>query len=185
MDDPLTQPMPDDAYLDRFRPHLPQPDAAVTSPDETAGPAQPVTTWDEWSLVDRDRRERRSLVTRIRGNRGAQGLAHERAVTAHRSRVRTAATVTVAVTTPLVVGWFWVIGARDASITLGSGDRSFAPFGFLLLVVTALAGVALLRWWAGIYRDRPDPLRFDPLPDSPEAPRHGSFDGSTTPPTRW
>ena len=55
----------------------------------------------------------------------------------------------------------------------------------MLLALTVLAALALLRLWRSVYRARVDPLRFAPLPDSPEAPRHGAFDGSTPPPTRW
>lgn len=104
---------------------------------------------------------------------------------AHRSRVRSAIAGTVTAALPLAAGWIIVIQARNASIEQGMGDRSFAPFGFLLLIVTVVAVVALLRWWSWVLRWRPDPLHFDPFPDSPDAPRHGAFDGSTTPPTRW
>lgn len=203
--------MPDDAHLDRFRPPaggapVPvEPDSHVStggaprrSEDATAGDgftpvpwtvseaaSAPATTWDEWSHTHRDRRERAALVTRIRGDRGIQGLQHAHAVAQHRSQVRRAVAATVAAAVTFGLLWFRVINARDAAIEQGLGARGFAPGGFVLLLLTVLLAVWLLRLWRAVYRARVDPLRFAPLPDSPDAPRHGAFDGTAQPPTRW
>lgn len=152
-------------------------------------PAQPVSTWDEWSHHERDTRERASLVNRLRGERAGVGIAHEQATAAHLRRLGAATAVTIVTGLVLAGCWVMIILAREDTISemldARPVDRTFIPFGFLLLAITILAALRLLRWWALIIRTRPDPLRFDPLPDSPDAPRHGSFDGSTTPPTRW
>lgn len=187
--------MPDDAQLDRFRPRFPEVQGPPTGAQQPFVPAlhvqavpteaAPTTTWDEWSHVNRDVRERRALVSRIRGDRGNQGLQHAQAVAAYRSLVRKAAIKTLSMLVTFGFLWSRVIGARDAAIAAGMGDRSFAPAGIAVLVGTLVAAFFLLRMWSAVSRTRPGPLHFAPLPDSPEAPRHGAFDGTTTPPTRW
>lgn len=184
--------VPDDANLDRFRPpgsSSPTPRAdgpwvADPLPQPLVHAAPPVTTWQEWSHHDRDRRERASTATRVLGERGVLGLAHAQAVVVHRSRVHRAILKTLCAA-PLVWAWFRIIAVRDAAIAQGYGDRSFAPAGFMLLAITVLVVIALARLWSSVYRARPDPLRLVPLPDSPENPRNSAFDGSGTPPTRW
>ena len=81
--------------------------------------------------------------------------------------------------------WFKIIDMRDAAIAHHLGAATFAPQGLVLLAVTVLAGGVLLRMWRTVHHSRVDPLHVDPLPDSPEATRHGAFDGTATPPTRW
>lgn len=145
----------------------------------------PTTTWDEWSHAHRDRRERAALTTRIRGDRGTMGLLHAQAVIVHRALVWRAASATFSTVAGFGFLWFKVISAREEAIARGLGARGFAPGGFLLLLLTVLAAVVLLRMWRSVYRIKVDPLLFLPLPDSPEAPRHGAFDGTAQPPTRW
>lgn len=93
--------------------------------------------------------------------------------------------VTVLVTLPLTAAWVVVLAARDASIASGSGDRSFAPAAFLVLVVSVTIVWFGLRSWVAFLRGRPGPLHLPELPDSPAARRHGSFDGTAEPPRRW
>ena len=145
----------------------------------------PTATWDEWSHADRDRRERAALATRIRGDRGTQGLLHAQAVIIHRRHVRQAAAVTVSALLGFGFLWLRIIGARDAAIAQGLDARGLALGGFALLLLTVLAAVSVLRLWRTVYQSRVDPLQFPPLPDSPDAPRHGAFDGTASPPTRW
>ncbi|MEP7763965.1 hypothetical protein [Sanguibacter sp. 25GB23B1] len=142
-------------------------------------------TWDEWSRRDRDERERAALTISILGRRAQTGHAHEAAVRAYRAARRTTTLATAALAIPLVTGWILVIRARDASIEAGFGDRSFAPAGFALLVLTAALTLVILRWWRRVVRARPDALHLEVHPDSPDAPRHPTFDGTGTPPRRW
>lgn len=142
-------------------------------------------TWDDWSRRDRDRRERAALKVAVRGRRAEAGLAHEAATRAYRSARRAAAVGTTILAIPLTIGWVLVLRARDASVEAGLGDRSFAPAGFALLVLTAVLVVVVLRWWNRVLCMRPGTLHLEVDPDSPDAPRHGAFDGSHRPPRRW
>lgn len=142
-------------------------------------------TWDEWSQRDRDKRERAALTISILGRRAQSGREHEAASRAYRAARRTTALATAALATPLATGWVLVIRARDASIEAGLGDRSFAPAGFALLLLTVALLPVVLRWWRRLLRARPDALQLEVHPDSPDAPRHPTFDGTGTPPRRW
>lgn len=163
------------------KPARAEPEARDTAAPSPTGPS----SWDDWSHRDRDRRERRSLVLRVRAQRAASGFGHEHAVAASRSRIRAATAVTVVAALVLVPAWVLVIGARNAAIATGGDARTFAPAGFVVLLVTVLVVTLIVRTWVRVLRARPDRLVFAPLPDSAEAPRHGAFDGSTTPPRRW
>lgn len=142
-------------------------------------------SWDEWSRRDRDKRERAALTIAVLGRRAQSGLAHEAAARAYRAALRTTLLATAALAVPLATGWILVIRARDASIEAGFGDKSFAPAGFALLVLTAVLTLVALRWWRRVVRSRPDALHLEVHPDSPDAPRHPTFDGTATPPRRW
>ena len=86
---------------------------------------------------------------------------------------------------PLAGGWIWAINSRSKAIAGEIAGVQFAPFAFVVYLTTVLVVVIALRRWHTIYQARPKKPAFVPLPDSPDSPRHGAFDGTTTPPTRW
>lgn len=151
--------------------------------DERAG-TEP-TTWEDWSRRDRDQRERAALQVNLRGRRARSGLAHEAATRAYQAARRTTLVATTVLAVPLIVGWVLVLRARDAAIEAGWGDRSFVPAGLGLLVLTVVLGAVILRWWRRLVRERPGRLELEVNPDSPEARRHPTFDGTNQPPRRW
>lgn len=142
-------------------------------------------TWDDWSRVDRDKRERRAVEVAVRARRAEAGLAHERAMTRFRAALLRSTVVSAVALTPVAVAWWRVLHARDAAIAAGLGDRSFVPGGFAGIVLTTVVVVILLRLWAATLRTHPGRLELEVLPDSPAARRHGAFTGTTEPPQRW
>ncbi|MBI9115336.1 hypothetical protein [Sanguibacter suaedae] len=142
-------------------------------------------TWDDWSRRDRDRRERAALELDVRARRAAAGLEHENARMSFQRAVRLRMLATALVALPVAASWVTVLAARDAAIASGTGDRSFAPAAFFVLVVSVAVVWFGLRAWVTFLRRRPGPLVLPELPDSPAARRHGSFDGTQEPPRRW